>query len=65
MSRAQQLSQNALYYNDPNRINTRADAIAKVTANDVQRVAKQYLVATNRTVVLTMPKAAGGRGGAQ
>lgn len=63
LSRAQQLSQNALFYNDPNRINTRADAIAKVTAADVQRAAKQYLVTTNRTVVLTVPKAAAGRGG--
>ena len=63
MSRAQQLSQNALFHNDPNRINTRADAIAKVTADDVQRVAKQYLVKTNRTVVWTTPKAGAGRGG--
>ena len=65
MSRAQQLSQNALFYNDPGRINTRADAIAKVTAADVQRVAKQYLVTTNRTVVWTTPKAGAGRGGVQ
>ena len=60
-----QLSQNALFHNDPNRINTRADAIAKVTADDVQRVAKQYLVKTTRTVVWTTPKAGAGRGGAQ
>jgi predicted Zn-dependent peptidase len=55
-SRAVQLSQNAMFYNDPNRINTRADAIAKVTAPDVQRVARQYLVKTGRTVVTTVPK---------
>jgi predicted Zn-dependent peptidase len=30
-----------------------------VTKEDVQRVAKQYLVASNKTVVLTMPKAQG------
>jgi predicted Zn-dependent peptidase len=63
LSRATLLSQYALFYNDPNRINTRADAIAKVTAADVQRVAKQYLVKTNRTVVHTMPKAAAPKGG--
>ena len=63
LSRATLLSQYAMFYNDPNRINTRADAIAKVTAADVQRVAKQYLVTTNRTVVHTMPKGAAPKGG--
>ncbi len=64
LNRAIQLSENALFYNDPDRINTRADRIAKVTAADVQRVAKAYLVQTNRSVVLTIPKpAAPGRGG--
>jgi hypothetical protein len=28
----------------------------------VQRVANKYLVPTNRTVVITVPKAGGGRG---
>jgi predicted Zn-dependent peptidase len=63
LSRATLLSQYAMFYNDPNRINTRAEAIAKVTAADVQRVAKQYLVKTNRTVVHTMPKTAAPKGG--
>jgi zinc protease len=64
LNRAIQLSENALFYNDPDRINTTADRIAKVTAADVQRVANQYLMKTNRSVVLTMPKApAAGRGG--
>ena len=59
-----QISEEALFFNDPDRINTRADRIAKVTAADVQRVANQYLVKTNRSVVLTLPKAtAPGRGG--
>jgi zinc protease len=62
LNRAIQLSENALAYDDPGRINTRADEIAKVTAADVQRVAKQYLVKTNRTVVVTMPKAAAPKG---
>ena len=58
-----QLSENALFFDDPNRINTRADRIAKVTAADVQRVARLYLVKTNRSVVLTMPKPPAAKGG--
>ena len=37
---------------------SRYERIAAVTAGDVQRVAKQYLVPSNRTVVITTPKAA-------
>jgi predicted Zn-dependent peptidase len=44
LNRAVLLSQYATYYDDPGRINTRADQIAAVTAADVQRVARQYLV---------------------
>ena len=40
LQRAVLLSQYAMFYNDPDRINTRADSIAKVTAADVQRVAR-------------------------
>jgi len=43
--------------NEPNLINERLSKVAAVTKEDVQRVAKQYLVDTNRTVVITMPKA--------
>ena len=65
LSRAISLGRYALFWNDPNLINTYADRIAKVTAADVQRVAKQYLVQTNRTVVITQPKPAGAvQGGA-
>ena len=63
LQRAILLSQNALFYDDPERINTRADRVAKVTAADVQRVAKHYLVKTGRSVVLTVPKAAPPKGG--
>ncbi|MEO8359987.1 MAG: pitrilysin family protein [Vicinamibacteria bacterium] len=56
LSKAVTLSQDALFYNDPGRINTRESRIDKVTAADVQRVAKLYLVKTGRTVVLTVPK---------
>jgi predicted Zn-dependent peptidase len=63
LSKAIQLSQDALYYDQPNRLNTREERMARVTAADVQRVARQYLVKTGRTVVLTVPKAAATKGG--
>jgi len=64
VNRAVQLSEDALFFDDPDRINTQADRIAKVTAADVQRVANQYLVKSNRSVVWTVPKPpAAGRGG--
>jgi zinc protease len=56
LNRAVGLAENAIAWNDPNKINTAADTIAAVTIADVQRVARQYLVPTNRTVVITMPK---------
>jgi len=62
LGRANSLGQYAVYYGDPNLINTRIDKVNAVTKDDVQRVAKKYLVATNRTVVITVPKAGGGRG---
>ena len=52
-----------MFYDKPDLINTRAESIAKVTAADVQRVARQYLVKTGRTVVTTDPKAAPAKGG--
>jgi zinc protease len=63
--RAMLLSQYAVYYGDPGLINTRAERTMKVTAADVQRVAKKYLVPENRTVVITnpAPAAAGPKGG--
>jgi zinc protease len=59
LNRAVQLGEYAMFYNDPNLINTRTGEILKVTAADVQRVAQKYLTKENRSVVLTMPKAAG------
>jgi predicted Zn-dependent peptidase len=63
LQRAIMLGQYALFYNDPNLINTRADRIVKVTAADVQRVAKKYLTKENRSVIITVPRPAAGRGG--
>ncbi len=54
---ANRLTQNAVFYNDPNLINTQFDKIAAVTKEDVQRVANKYLKATNRTVAITVPQA--------
>jgi zinc protease len=56
LSRAIMLSQLAVFYNDPNLINTRYERLSAITAADVQRVAKQYLTVENRTVVITNPK---------
>jgi predicted Zn-dependent peptidase len=55
--RAITLGQYTVYYNEPGLINNRLDKVAAVTKEDVQRVANKYLVDTNRTVVITMPKA--------
>jgi zinc protease len=55
LQRAILLSQFAGFYDQPDLTNTRAERLAKVAAGDVQRVAKQYLSAENRTVVVTMP----------
>jgi len=51
------MGQYTVYYNEPNLMNTRLDKVAAVTKEDVQRVANKYLADTNRTVVVTMPKA--------
>jgi len=61
LNRANTIGQYSVYYGDPNLINTRLDKVMAVTKEDVQRVANKYLVATNRTVVITVPKASAGR----
>jgi predicted Zn-dependent peptidase len=63
LDRAVTLGEDAIFYDNPGKINTRADSIAKVTAADVQQAAKQYLVKTGRTVIITVPKAAPAKGG--
>ena len=59
LQRAMTLSRFALFYDDPGLINTRAERVAAVTADDLQRVAAQYLTEENRTVVVTVPHAPG------
>jgi zinc protease len=57
MSRARTLSQYAVYFHDPDLMNTILAKYSEVTPSDIQRVARQYLGPTRRTVVLTNPKA--------
>ena len=56
LQRSLQIGQLIAYYGDPNLINTRLDKVQAVTKEDVQRVANKYLVDTNRTIVITVPK---------
>jgi len=65
LQRAIELGEYALYFDNPNLINTRGQNYLKITAADVQRVAKKYLTKENRSVVITMPKPAAAKGGAQ
>ncbi|HEY2990703.1 MAG TPA: pitrilysin family protein [Candidatus Binatia bacterium] len=55
-SRVTLLGSYAVYYNDPGLINTIQSKVARVTKDDLQRVARTYLKETNRTVVITLPK---------
>src|SRR5207253_1475546 len=63
LNRAIELAEYALMYDKPGEINTRYQRLDKITAADVQRVAKEYLTKDNRSVVVTNPKPAAGRGG--
>jgi predicted Zn-dependent peptidase len=57
LSRARTMGRDAVYFHDPNLINTVLSNYSEVTPADIQRVARQYLGAMQRTVVLTNPKA--------
>jgi predicted Zn-dependent peptidase len=52
-------------YGDWRKLFTSIDDTDKVTADDVMRVAKQYLVRETRTVVYTVPPASGAPGAAK
>jgi zinc protease len=58
LQRAVQLADFGASFGETNLINRRVERIMKVTAADVQRVARSYLTQENRTVVVTLPKAA-------
>jgi len=57
MGRARILSEYAVFFHDPGLINDMLAKYGEITPNDIQRVARQYLGADQRTVVLTNPKA--------
>jgi len=57
-SRANALGHFAVYYNQPELINTVWDKYEQVTQTDLQRVARTYFKETSRTVVTTLPKPA-------
>jgi zinc protease len=57
MNRARTLGRYAVYFHDPTLINTILAKYSDVTPDDIRRVARQYLGDTQRTIVLTVPKA--------
>ncbi len=57
LNRARTLGRDAIYFHDPNLINTVLSKYDRVTAADIQRVARQYLGENQRTVALTVPGA--------
>jgi len=60
MSRARTMGQYAVYFHDPDLINSILAKYSEVTPADIQRVARQYLGSTQRTIVWTTPKAQAG-----
>jgi predicted Zn-dependent peptidase len=68
LQRAILLARYTVYFDDPAIINTRYERIASLKIEDLQRVARQYLVPANRTVAITVPAkppAPASKGGAQ
>jgi len=56
---AYRIGEFATFYNDPGRINTQLDRTMAVTPTAVQSAAKTYLNPNQRTVIHTLPAAAG------
>ena len=56
LGRANALTQNAIFYNDPGRVNTQLSKIEAVTAADVKRVANKYLKKDARVILITNPE---------
>jgi predicted Zn-dependent peptidase len=65
LQRAILLARYTVYFDDPGIINTRYERIASLKIEDLQRVARQYLVRANRTVAITVPAKQAAAGGAQ
>ncbi len=60
-SRATALGHFAVYYHDPGLINTVWQNYERVSAADIQRVARRYLKQARRSVVITLPAGAGAK----
>jgi predicted Zn-dependent peptidase len=58
LSTAIRLGQYAVYFNDPDLINTSFDKFNAVTAEQVKEAAQKYLVTSARAVVTTLPASA-------
>jgi zinc protease len=64
MSRARQLAEYELYYGDAALVRAELDRYLAVTRDDIQRVARRYFDATNRTVLDVLPAEGEASGGA-
>lgn len=53
---AENLANYHMYFGDANLINTELERYMKVTREDIQRVAKKYMVKDNRVVLYYLPK---------
>jgi len=60
MDKAQALATYETFFGNPGLINTEIDRYMAVTRDDIQRVAKKYLVQTNRVVLKYLPGNQGG-----
>jgi predicted Zn-dependent peptidase len=56
LGRAANLAEYYVEFGDANLVNIEYQKLAAVTKADIQRVAKKYLVETNRSVIITLPK---------
>jgi zinc protease len=55
-AKASAIGSTATVLGDPNRINQDVDRYQRVTAEDIQRVARKYFATENRTVVYMLPE---------
>jgi predicted Zn-dependent peptidase len=52
---ANRVGNSAVYFNDPNLINTALDKYNAITADDVKNAARKFLVPNLRAVVIASP----------
>ncbi|HVZ40328.1 MAG TPA: pitrilysin family protein [Candidatus Kapabacteria bacterium] len=60
LDKAQALATYETFFNDPGVINTEFERYTSLTRDDIQRVAKKYLVPENRVILKYYPAAKGG-----